>query len=1190
MVAAIIVPSVPAYAAVADKIDVGQPAYNAVTGTMTYYNCLGTGSNLYKSLVINFTSVRTNGEKVVLPSMSGFNYETTLSTDGTYVINIPEGKNLVQIAAYIRKIQFLNCQNSTQKINFSIGKDIVQYMTFYSEDSQHYYQFIKFNKSGSSIKDPSGKTWTYGSWEWAYYTALNMKYEGLQGYLATVSTVEEDAFIYRCSNEIGWLGGTRMKRGAADAKNDIPYYQTFTSNAQASDAGIGYWYWACGPDVNTNAGKFLNATTATNTTLQSAESSGYYNNWNSGEPNNSGNEFVMTTLKIGSGWSTGNRNGKIGTSSQYYVSSGYSWNDIIDTNWAPYGPKGTNGVTDYTATGFFVEYGDYVKGLSKTALVQKTNFEFKTTTQPLSHIWNLYSPEGSDTINMYCSASDPKCSYYAVSDNSLGETIDLTISTADVPYDGKPYNSTSIVGDLDIKSAAGAANTTISDIKYFRVSGAGITSGGESLGSVAPTDIGYYYAQVDVSVKNTVLATNTVTAKAVSAFKIYDPDADFAVDSLNNNSNADTVPYQRKVTENQATSDLEVVLATSSDTLEMYKIAEMTWNDEENTLNKVSWVEKVQNWINNSPYASSAATPYDMANGKASSSTISSFYKDMLRTDDGVIIGKDAIAGEDLVELIGNKSGQYSATEDIYVDADGQQIAAGAEGATKYAVKFKDIKYGIYAILAKDGGENPYAVTVAAVYPQQSGPKGNYYVQDLFTVYIKEVEPTIEKFINGEKEDIIEINDTEHPIEFTVDFQLPQYKDRITSGTDSGYQLYFEDTMAPGFSLVEGGEFGEFDIQLYYLYNDGGELKEELIDRNNVPTSSPYRFGNAGDIPIVKGENAKEGTVDYVNILTKNTDLDGAYATRRENVRIFSDMEVIPNEKEPTILRINFDEPAIRAWKYDLKQSENREIAGFRLKYKAILDSDAKINSNANSNVATVHYEKDAAGSAMVDMNDTVYAYTYGLNIIKIDGSASERAYLAGAQFKLYKEITEAVTEEQATAYKADTEHYYVLPGDNETPERYFKKVAINNGVFTQGSTGEYDTLISVGNEKGITTHGLKDGKYVLVETKAPSGYNELAEDIYFEINRLTEQEEQLKTTDKSLKWFREQSDNYSAEDPETAVINQNACITIDVYNYQGLVLPSTGGMGILLFIIIGTTVMGTVIVIILNRRRTQEF
>jgi LPXTG-motif cell wall-anchored protein len=225
----------------------------------------------------------------------------------------------------------------------------------------------------------------------------------------------------------------------------------------------------------------------------------------------------------------------------------------------------------------------------------------------------------------------------------------------------------------------------------------------------------------------------------------------------------------------------------------------------------------------------------------------------------------------------------------------------------------------------------------------------------------------------------------------------------------------------------------------------------------------------------------------------------------------------------------------------------------------------------------------------MTEMHDTVYAYTYGLNIIKIDGSAAEKTYLAGAQFKLYKERTEEITEEQKTEYANDPDHYYILPGETETPDRYFKKVAIDNGVFTQGSTGEFDTLISVGNDKGITTHGLADGKYILVETKAPTGYNELAEDIYFEINRLTEDEEQLKTTEKSLVWFRELSENYDPEDPETAVINQNACISIDVYNYQGLTLPSTGGIGILLFVIIGTVIMGTVIIIAVNRRRTAE-
>ena len=54
----------------------------------------------------------------------------------------------------------------------------------------------------------------------------------------------------------------------------------------------------------------------------------------------------------------------------------------------------------------------------------------------------------------------------------------------------------------------------------------------------------------------------------------------------------------------------------------------------------------------------------------------------------------------------------------------------------------------------------------------------------------------------------------------------------------------------------------------------------------------------------------------------------------------------------------------------------------------------------------------------------------------------------------------------------------------------------------------------------------------------------------------------------------------------ESVILNENGCISIDVYNYQGLTLPSTGGMGILLFVIIGTLVMGSVIVILLKRRR----
>ncbi|MBR5636004.1 MAG: LPXTG cell wall anchor domain-containing protein [Pseudobutyrivibrio sp.] len=1225
MTALIWVPAAAPVQAVEDSITVGQPAFNAANGTMTYYNCVGTGANLYKSIVVNFTSVRENNEYCELPSMTGFTYETSLSTPGTYIINIPEGKNLVEIAKYIRKIQFVNCQNSSQKINFSIGKDIVKYMTFYSEDSEHYYQFIKFDKSsGTAVSDPTGKSWSYGTWEWAYYTALNMQYEGLQGYLATVTDVKEDAFIYKASNEIGWLGGTKMNHGAQDSKNGIPYYKTFTRPSSISDQGIGYWYWASGPDVNEGGGKFLHTyTAASNSVLQTADGYGYYNNWNSGEPNNSNGEFAMTTLKIGSGWNTGNRNGKIGTSSPYYVESGYSWNDIVDTNWARYG---SSSVTNYTATGFFVEYGDYVKGLSKTALVQKTNFEFKTTTQPLSHIWNLYAADGSDTIHMYCTASDPKCSYFATGHTTLGATIDVVIKADDKAYDGSKYNLASVDGESSVNFAS-SGNYVLSEIKYYKATTQNQTSGGTALGTTAPTDIGYYYAEVTLAVTNTKLATNTVTAKAVAPFKIYDPDAEFDVDKLNNKSNADSVAYQRKVTQNTAVADLDVVLATETDTLTMYKIAEMPWDTKTDTLGKMKWVDEVQAWIDANPnYRTSVKTPYELSNGKASSSTIQSFYKDMLKS------GADSVIVQgNLTDIVAEPAG-YVSKEAIYSDGTNIQIDSTAPGAYKYAYRFNDIEYGIYAILAYNG-DSGYAVTVAAVYPQQSGPTGEFYTQELFTVYIKEVEPTIDKYINGEKEDILTINDYEHPVKFTVDFQLPEYKDRVTSANDSGYQLYFQDDMANGYTFYEVEGSDEYTVKFYYTYateEDPNNTLTDLIDRNAIPKSSPYKFTDSGS-------ESNKLTAENVATYTKNTDLVGKYYTRRSNVPIYNEFEVVANNDGSTTIRIDFDEPAIRAWKNDLKTQERRNVSGFKIEYYAILDEDATINSHDNSNTAYIYYEKDSTGSKMTEMHDTVYGYTYGLNIVKIDGSASERAYLAGAQFQLFKEMIGDFTDEQIAAFEADPTNYYIYtvsgssnttsdntgtasepeeqggsgePGENEeqggnaqgaqnvqnpqnsnssnTVTRYFKKVVMNNGVFTQGTSGEYDTLVSVGTEAGITAHGLSDGNYILVETQAPRGYNELAEDIYFEINRLTSLEEEMKTLDQSLIWFREISPNYDPTNVETAVINQNGCISLDIYNYQGLVLPSTGGIGILLFVIIGVAITGGVIILIITRRRAM--
>jgi hypothetical protein len=103
--------------------------------------------------------------------------------------------------------------------------------TIVNPDNGHFYEFV----SASAI------TWTA-----AKVAAEARTYNGLQGYLATITSAEENAFAFSKVNAVGWIG-------ASDAANE------------------GQWVWAVGPE----AGQPLN---------------GNYSNWGSGEPNNAGNE------------------------------------------------------------------------------------------------------------------------------------------------------------------------------------------------------------------------------------------------------------------------------------------------------------------------------------------------------------------------------------------------------------------------------------------------------------------------------------------------------------------------------------------------------------------------------------------------------------------------------------------------------------------------------------------------------------------------------------------------------------------------------------------------------------------------------------------------------------------------------------------------------------------------------------
>lgn len=221
--------------------------------------------------------------------------------------------------------------------------------------------------------------------------------------------------------------------------------------------------------------------------------------------------------------------------------------------------------------------------------------------------------------------------------------------------------------------------------------------------------------------------------------------------------------------------------------------------------------------------------------------------------------------------------------------------------------------------------------------------------------------------------------------------------------------------------------------------------------------------------------------------------------------------------------------------------------------YRAKLLSTAETTKVGNSNTAKLEYSNEILPNGGDPGKDTIedkaIVYTFKLNIIKKADSAKGAA-LAGVKFDLYKEVPAgtkgAATPEEVKAAGLDANKTWLK---------------VESDLTTADKTGE------------VSRSGLANGTYYLVETKTVGDYNLLKAPVKvnLKVEYVTTTENGVTKTE-----FTENGKPSDGTHSETII------------NKKGFQLPTTGGMGTLLFSVIGVIVMIAAAFILLKGRKKE--
>lgn len=413
-------------------------------------------------------------------------------------------------------------------------------------------------------------------------------------------------------------------------------------------------------------------------------------------------------------------------------------------------------------------------------------------------------------------------------------------------------------------------------------------------------------------------------------------------------------------------------------------------------------------------------------------------------------------------------------------------------------------------------------------------------------------------------------NDSTEVQNFANDFTTYALKNSLAATTTSGatklgdVTSYTFNDLAAGYYLVyvTGGK----EIQSSLVTVDAGtttvDLKteapsiEKTADKTTVNIGDVVKYTVKGSIPDTTGYNQYQYIIH--DELSKGLDFvndETGTALTNKTVKVevkFSEADVTDKGEAPATATIDTD----NSKKMSLDLSEwvrgNQANKGktFTVTYYAKVNKDAVVTNN---NKASLEYGNNPDDTTKTTPSEAKTP-TYPLDILKVKKDSDPEVILADAHFTLYASTTAGdIDENKSIKVTKDADGKYSYAADQNAADATDDMVTVASKIDGQG----YNLHIN----------GLAAGTYYLKETKAPEGYNKLTKAIKVTITKSTTEDES-----------------------EWTLAAENGTVDskiVKIENSTGSLLPSTGGMGTIIFAVIAAIlVLGVAVSFIRDKRK----